>query len=122
MRKANEIIWDDFHVFMDVTSCLQRLGCVEAKYLTALNLTNGHWQLELAEYSQQYTAFTVPGRGKFVRMVTPMWFKTRRSTFSRLMEYVFKGFHNAVKYSMMSSSAAAPGTATCSTSIRLWRG
>ncbi len=64
MRKVNDIIWDDFHSFMDITSCLQRLGGLEAKYLTALDLVNAYWQLELE--SLQYTASTVPGRGKFV--------------------------------------------------------
>ncbi len=37
MRKVNEIIRDDFHSFMDVTSCLQQLGGLEAKYLAALD-------------------------------------------------------------------------------------
>ncbi len=98
MRKVNEIIWDDFHSFIDVTSCLQRLGGLEVKFLSALDLVNVCWQLELAEESQQYTAFTVPGRGKFVWTVTPMGLKTSPSAFSRLMEYVFQGFHNAVIY------------------------
>ena len=98
MRKVNEIIWDDFHLFMDVTSCLQHLGGLEAKFLSALDLVNAYWQLELAEESQPYTAFTVPGRGKFVWTVTPMGLKTSPSAFSRLMEYVFQGFHNTVIY------------------------
>ncbi len=98
VRKVNEILWDDFHSFIDVTSCLQRLGGLEAKFLTALDLVNTYWQLELAEESQEYTAFTVPGRGKIVWTVTPMGLKTSPSAFSRLMKYVFKGFHNAVIY------------------------
>lgn len=98
MRKVNSILWDDYHSFLDVSSCLQRLGGLEAKYLSALDLVNAYWQLELDESSQEYTAFTVPGRGKFVWTVTPMGLKTSPSAFSRLMEYVFKGLHNAVIY------------------------
>ncbi len=98
MHKGNEIIWDDFHSFMDVNSYLQRLGGLEAKFLSALDLVNAYWQLELAEESQQYTSFTVPGRGKFVWTVTLMGLKTSPSAFWRLMEYVFQGFHNAVIY------------------------
>ncbi len=45
MRKVNEIIWDDFHSIMDVTSFLQRLGGLEAKFLSALDLVNAYWQL-----------------------------------------------------------------------------
>ncbi len=52
MRKVNEIIFDDFHSFMDVNSFLQRLGGLEAKFLSALDLVNAYWQLELAEESQ----------------------------------------------------------------------
>ncbi len=59
-------------------------------------MVNTYWQLELAEESLAFTAFTVPGRGKFVWTVTPMGLKTSPSTFSRLMEYVFKGCHNAI--------------------------
>ncbi len=40
MRKVNVIIWDDLHLFMDVTSCFQCLGGLEAKFLTALDLPN----------------------------------------------------------------------------------
>ncbi len=36
---------------MDVTNCLQWLGGLEAKYLTALDLVNAYCQLELAEES-----------------------------------------------------------------------
>ncbi len=98
MRKVNSILQDDFHSFLDVSSCLQLLGGLEAKFLTALDLVTEYWQLELDESSQEYTAFTVPGRGKFVWTVTPMGLKTSPSAFSRLMEYVFQGFHNAVIY------------------------
>ncbi len=40
MSKVNEIIWYDFHSFMDVNSCLQRLGGLESKFLSALDLVN----------------------------------------------------------------------------------
>ncbi len=98
MWKVNEILWEDFHSFLDVSSCLQRLGGLEAKFLSALDLVNAYWQLELAEDSKEYTAFTVPGRGKFVWTVRPMGLKTSPSAFLRLMEYIFKGFHNKVIY------------------------
>ncbi len=42
MRKVNEIIWEDFHSFLDISSCLQRLGGLDAKYLTALDLVNAY--------------------------------------------------------------------------------
>ena len=61
MRKVNDTVWDDFHSFIDVTSCLQQLGGLEGKILTApLDLVNTYWQLELDKSSQEYTTFTVP--------------------------------------------------------------
>ena len=66
MKKVNKIKCDDFHNFMDVNKCLQLPVGIQAKLFTALDLVNAHWQLEETKESQEYTAFTVPGRGKFV--------------------------------------------------------
>ncbi len=98
LRKVNEGMYDDYHSFMDVHQCLHRLGGLGANFMSALDLINAYWQLALHESSQAYTAFTVPGRGKFVWTVTPMGLKTSPSAFSRLMEFVFRGFKNSVIY------------------------
>ncbi len=83
---------------MDVHQCLHHLGGLGANFMSALDLVNAYWQLALHDLSQQYTAFTVPGRRKFVWMVTRMGLKTSPSAFSRLMEFVFRGFKNSVIY------------------------
>ncbi len=66
--------------------------------MSALDLINAYWQLALHDSSQEYTAFTVPRRGKFVWTVTPMGLKSSPSAFIRLMEFVFRGFKNSVIY------------------------
>ncbi len=38
---------------MDVSSCLQHLGGLGAKYLIALDVVNTYWQLELVEESRE---------------------------------------------------------------------
>ncbi len=98
MRRINDNLHDDFHSFMDVHQCLDRLGGLQANFMSALDLVSAYWQLELHPDSQQYTAFTVPGRGKFVWTVTAMGLKTSPSAFSRLMEYVFRGLAFTVTY------------------------
>ncbi len=98
LRKVNECMFDDFHSFMDVHQCLHCLGGLGAHFMSALDLVNAYWQVALHDSSQQYTAFTVPERGKFVCPVTPMGLKTSPSAFSRLMEFVFRGFKNSVIY------------------------
>ncbi len=98
VNECNQCMYDDYHSFMDVHQCLHRLGGLGANVMSALDLINTYWQLTLHESSQEYTAFTVPGRGKFVWTVTPMGLKTSPSAFSHLMEFVFHGFQNSVIY------------------------
>ena len=69
-------MYDDYHSFMDVHQCLHRLGGLGANFMSALDLINAYWQLALHDSGQESTAFTVPGRGKFVRTVTAMGLKT----------------------------------------------
>ena len=92
LRKVNESMYDYYHSFMDVHQCLHCLGGQGANFMSALDLINAYWQLALHDSSQEYTTFTVPGRGKFVWTVIPMGLRTSPSAFSRLMEFVFRGF------------------------------
>ncbi len=59
-------MYDDYYSFMDVHQCLHRFGGLGANFIPALDLINAYWQLALHKSSQEYTAFTVPGRGNFV--------------------------------------------------------
>ncbi|MEL6449581.1 MAG: reverse transcriptase family protein, partial [Pseudomonadota bacterium] len=98
LRAINKSIHDDYHSFMSVGECLDRLGGTNAKLLSALDLQNAYWQMTLDPDSQELTAFTVPGRGKFVWTVSTMGLKSSPAAFSRLMEYIFKGMKNVICY------------------------
>ncbi len=81
LRKVKECMFDDYHSFMDVHQCPHRLGGLSSNFLSAVDLINTCWQLPLQDSSQQYTAFTVPGRGKFILTHTPMGLKTSPSAY-----------------------------------------
>ncbi len=98
LRNINDHLHSDFHSFMSVQDCLQRLGGLNAQFVSSLDFMHAYWQLSLDPSSQPLTAFTVPGRGKFVWCVSPMGLKSSPSAFTRLMDYVFRDLHNTVVY------------------------
>ncbi len=68
---VNESMYDNYHSFMVVPQCVHRLGQLDAKFMSALDLINAYCQLASHESSQHYVAFTIPERDKFVLTVTP---------------------------------------------------
>ncbi len=98
LRQINDNLHSDFHSFMSVHDCLDRLGGLEANFVSSLDFMHAYWQLALDPESQPLTAFTVPGRGKFCWCVSPMGLKSSPSAFTRLMDYVFRDLSNTVVY------------------------
>ncbi|XP_043862271.1 uncharacterized protein LOC122756508 [Drosophila santomea] len=60
----------------------------EAKYISSLDLKDGHWQIPLEAASRQYTAFTVPGKGLFQWKVMPFGLHSASATFQRALDQV----------------------------------
>jgi hypothetical protein len=83
---------------MSVHECLERLGGLQANFISSLDFLHAYWQLALDQQSQPLTAFTVPGKGKFVWTVSPMGLKSSPSAFTRLMDFVFRDLPNTVIY------------------------
>ena len=98
LRKINENMYDQLHTFLDVPSCLNKLGHLQASVFSTLDLTSAYWQQSLHEESRQYTGFTVPGKGRFVWNVSSMGLKSSPSAFCRLMEHVFKNLIFTIIY------------------------
>jgi hypothetical protein len=98
LRQINESLHNDFNSFMSVHECLDRLGGLQANYISSLDFLHAYWQLSLHPRSQPLTAFTIPGKGKFVWTVSPMGLKSSPSAFTRLMDFVFQELHNTVIY------------------------
>ncbi len=84
------ILWTSLVVF----SILEAWGPSTSSHWTSSTPT-GSWSWWRRAGSAVHIVHK-PRQGKFVWTVTSMGLKTSLSTFSRLMEYVLKGFHNAV--------------------------
>jgi hypothetical protein len=61
----------------EITECIGDIGRADSTIFTTLDLTFGFWQMQLDEDSQKLTAFTIPGKGQFHWITSPMkWWPT----------------------------------------------
>jgi len=59
-----------------------------SRYISSLDLKDGHWQIPLKESSRQYTAFTVPGKGLLQCRLMPFGLNSTSATFQRVSDEV----------------------------------
>lgn len=85
-RKINENSIRDAYPMPQIPSILNRLK--EARYVSAIDLKNGYWQVPIRADSRQYTAFTVPGRGLYQWRVMPFGLHSAPATFQRLLDRI----------------------------------
>ena len=82
----------------DVSECIGEIGRLGSSIFTTIDLTVSFWQMLLQPLSQPYTAFTVPGKGQFMWVTSPMGLLGAPSSFQRLMEAVVQGINNVIVY------------------------
>ena len=97
-RALNAETFVDKYSMKDVTECIGEIGRSGSTLFTTIGLTAGFWQLLLHPKSRPYTAFTVPGKGQFQLVTTPMGLLGAPSSFQRLMEKVVQGLRNVIVY------------------------
>lgn len=87
-RALNSRIKSNAYPIPFISSILDQLK--NANFLSAIDLKNAYWQVELEESSRPLTAFQVPNFGLFEFNVYPMGLKTSGCVFQELMNTLFK--------------------------------
>jgi hypothetical protein len=80
----------------EITECIGDIG-INQNFST-LDLTSGFWQMKLDEHSQPLTTLTIPGKGQFEWVTSPMGLLDCPASFSRLMEAVLRNIKNVLVY------------------------
>ena len=97
-RALNAKTLEDKYSMKDISECIHEIGKSGSSLFTTIDLTAGFWQMLLKPSSRPYTAFTVPGRGQFQWVTTPMGLLGAPASFQRLMEKVVHGIPNIQVY------------------------
>jgi hypothetical protein len=82
----------------EITECIGDIGQANSKIFSILDLASGFWQMKLDEQSQPLTTFTIPGKGQFHWITSPMGLLGCPASFQRLMEGVLRNLQNAIVY------------------------
>ena len=97
-RALNAQTYVDKYSMKDVGECINEIGRSGSSIFTAIDLTAGFWQMLLQPRSRPYTAFTLPGKGQFQWVTSPMGLLGSPSSFQRLMETVMHNISNVLVY------------------------
>ena len=97
-RKVNAKSKPTQYSIKTVEECICELGYAGSKVFSALDLSAGFWQMLLEESSRKYSAFTIPGDGQYQWTRGAMGLCGCPSSFSRMMDMVFKGVENILTY------------------------
>ena len=87
-RQLNEATVKHKYVIRTSEQCIDEVSKNSSTIFASLDLTSGFFQQALDEESQEYTAFTVPGRGRYMWLVVPQGLHGSPASFARLMDFV----------------------------------
>jgi Reverse transcriptase (RNA-dependent DNA polymerase) len=90
-RLLNQHSHIDKYSMKEISECIGDIGQANSSIFTTLDLTSGFWQMKLDPESQPLTAFTIPNRGQFHWITSPMGLLGCPASFQRLMEQVLRG-------------------------------
>jgi len=82
----------------EISECIGDIGRANSSIFTTLDLTSGCWQMKLDPESQPLTAFTIPNRGQFHWITSPMGLLGCPASFQGLMEQVLRGLNHILIY------------------------
>jgi hypothetical protein len=97
-RLLNQHSHIDKYSMKEISECIGDIGRANSSIFTTLDLTSGFWQMKLDPESQPLTAFTIPNRGQFHWITSPMGLLGCPASFQRLMEQVLRGLNHILIY------------------------
>jgi hypothetical protein len=97
-RELNNHWHIDKYSMKEITECIGDIGRANSTIFSTLYLTSGFWQMQLEDKLQHLTAFTIPGRGQFNWITSPMGLLSCPASFQRLMEGVLRNISNVIVY------------------------
>ena len=90
-RRLNSVSREDAYPMPRIDDLIDKLG--KAKFITAVDLTRGYWQMPVAAKDQHKTAFTTPF-GLFQFRVMPFGLNGAPASFQRMMDLVVDGMQD----------------------------
>jgi hypothetical protein len=78
----------------EINECIGNISTAKLSIFKTLDLTLGFCQMKLDPESQHLTAFTIPSKGQFHWITSPMGLLGFPASFQRLMEQVLWGLQN----------------------------
>ena len=94
-KRVNETIVSCSYPLSNLYELIDEVS--QGKYFTVLDLSQGYFNQECID-PHGATAFTVPGRGTYEYLRSPMGTKSSPSYFQRLMEFVLRNLKNVYVY------------------------
>ena len=94
-RRLNSVSKHDAYPMPRIDDIIDRIG--EAKYISALDLTRGYWQVPMSAADHHKTAFTTP-MGLFQFTVMPFGLSGAPATFQRMMDQILSGLQFSAAY------------------------
>jgi hypothetical protein len=97
-RELNNHSHIDKYSMKEITECISDIGRANSTIFSTLDLTSGFWQMQLDEESQPLTVFTIPGKGQYHWITSPMGLLGCPASFQCLMETVLRNIGNILVY------------------------